>query len=54
MDALEVLRRAQGRLRRCSSSQTIRLSLAIHEIEEIVEIANDPECEGSEEAEHVG
>lgn len=48
MSALEVLRRAQNRLRRCRSSQSVRLGLAISEIEELLEIVNDPECEGVE------
>lgn len=46
LSALELLRRAKNRLGRCRSSQTLRLGRAISEIEEIMEIVSDPECEG--------
>ncbi|UUZ80677.1 hypothetical protein LJK88_38470 [Paenibacillus sp. P26] len=46
LNALELLRRAQRRLSRCRCSQAPRLGRAILEIEEILDIVSDPECEG--------
>jgi hypothetical protein len=42
MNALEVLRRAQNRLGRCSNSQSVRLGKVICDLEELLENVRDP------------